>query len=105
MGTISRGMGTRLIRPEVSARDVVPESHAMLKKLKGTRPHIKKTGKSGIERLGVTFVKTNVITPIITTGFRIDQNTPRDMLRYRTRKSLAMRLERRNRMSPSHPQG
>ena len=31
--------------------------------------------------LGVTLVNTKVRTPIITIGFKTDQNTPRDMFR------------------------
>jgi hypothetical protein len=78
-GTISLGMGTRLMSPAFSTSDVVPEVQPMLKKLNGTNPHITKAGKCGIELFRVTFVKTKVNTPISTSGFNTDQNTPKDM--------------------------
>jgi hypothetical protein len=79
-GMISRGAGTRLIRPALSTIEVVPEIQAMLKKLKGTRPHITNRDQSGLALLSI-LVKTNESTPIITRGFKSDQRTPRDMLR------------------------
>src|SRR5947207_15192801 len=90
MGTISRGNGTRLIRLALSISEVVPEIQAMEKKLNGTSPHIRNNGKLGSE-LGRTLLKTKVSTPIVTRGFNKDQNTPRDMLRYRMRKSVRTR--------------
>src|ERR1017187_10949462 len=77
-GMISRGAGTRLMRPALSTSEVVPELQAMLKKLKGTRPHITNRAKSGLGLLSI-LVKTNVSTPIITSGFKSDQRTPSDM--------------------------
>ena len=51
----------------------------MVKKLKGTRPHIRNTGKWGIELLGTTLVKTKVSTPIMTIGI---QGRPEDPQRH-----------------------
>src|ERR1017187_6336058 len=79
-GMISRGAGTRLIRPALSTSEVVPELQVMLKKLKGTKPHITNRAKSGLGFLSI-LVKTNVSTPIITRGFKSDQSIPSDMLR------------------------
>src|SRR3954452_10642517 len=45
MGTTSRGTGTRLTSPLLSTIDVVPASHAIVKKLYGTRPQRTNTGK------------------------------------------------------------
>ena len=50
----------------------------MLKKLKGTRPHITNNDQCGSGLLSI-LVKTNVSTPIITKGFKSDQSTPKDM--------------------------
>ena len=52
----------------------------MLKKLKGTRPHIANRAKSGLG-LSSILVNTNVSTPISTRGFKSDQSIPSDMLR------------------------
>ena len=48
MGTTSLGTGTRLISGALSTIDVVPVSHAMVKKLYGTIPHSTNSGKLGI---------------------------------------------------------
>src|ERR1039458_8069677 len=80
-GMTSRGTATRLINPALSTSEVVPDSQAMVKKLNGTSPHSTNTAKFGIDPLAKTLVKTNVITPIITSGFNSDQKTPSDMLR------------------------
>ena len=80
MGMTSRGTGTRLMRPALSTRDVVPLSQPTEKKLKGTSPQNRKTAKCGICD-AMILVKTNVSTPIMTKGFSIDQNTPSDMFR------------------------
>ena len=58
-----------------------PASQAPEKKLKGTRPHMIKTGKCGVELFGNILVNTKVSTPIITMGFSSDQNTPSDIFR------------------------
>src|SRR5581483_2455685 len=100
-GIISRGTETRLIRLELSIREVVPVIQARVKKLYGTRPHITKRAKLGIGLIKI-LVKTKVSTPIRTSGFSKDQNTPRDIFRYRILKSLKIRLDRRNRKSPCH---
>src|SRR3954453_3035840 len=91
-GITSRGTGTRLISPELSAREVVPLLQARLKKLNGTRPHKIYSAKFGTELFGKIVVKTKVKTPIIMRGFNRDQNTPNDIFRYLTRKSLPIRL-------------
>jgi hypothetical protein len=77
---ISRGTIRRLMKPALSTREVVPEIHAIEKKLYGTNPQRRKTGKFGTVE-GKIFVKTNVITPIITSGFKSDQKIPSDMFR------------------------
>src|SRR4051812_27451022 len=41
MGMISRGTGTRLIRPALSTMEVVPVPQATVKKLNGTMPHMR----------------------------------------------------------------
>ena len=46
---------------------------------------------------GTIFVKMKVNTVIMIKGFNNDQKIPNDMLRYRTRKSFAMRFCRTNR--------
>jgi hypothetical protein len=102
IGTISRGIGTRFTKAVLSTTEVVPQIQAMVKKLYGTRPQRTKTGKFLIFGFGKTRVKTKVSTPIITRGFRIDQRTPRDMLRYLTRKSFRTRFSRRKMESPRH---
>ena len=53
----------------------------MVKKLNGTSPHSTNTAKWGIDWLTKILVKTNVSTPISTSGFNSDQKTPSDMLR------------------------
>src|SRR5579875_3286655 len=63
---------------------------------------MRKTGKWGAALLGKILVKTNVNKPISTKGFRMDQKTPKDMLRYRILKSLTMRLANRGTRSPCH---
>ena len=99
--TTSRGTGTRLINPALSTMYVVPVLHATVKKLKGTRPHSTNTGKFDEGFLKI-FVKTKVITSIMTDGFSSDQNTPRDMFRYLIRKSLRIRFFITKRKSPCH---
>src|ERR1017187_2504933 len=101
IGNTSRGTRTFLISEALSTMHVVPLTHAMVKKLNGTRPHRTKTGKFFVEE-GKILVKTKVITSIITEGFRSDQNTPSDMLRYLIRKSLRIRLFMTKRGSPCH---
>src|SRR5580704_6391080 len=79
-GMISRGIATRLTNAVPSTIACVPEPHAKLKKLNGTSPQSTKTGNDGWG-LGKIFVKTNVNTLMVTSGFSRDQNTPKDMLR------------------------
>jgi hypothetical protein len=70
-----------------STMELVPDAHASEKKLYGTSPHRTRMGKfSSCE--GKILVKTNVSTPIITRGFRSDQNAPSDIFRYRILKSF-----------------
>src|SRR5579864_4659099 len=64
-GITSLGTVTRLMRVALSAREVVPEAHATVKKLKGTRPQRMNVGKWGMVLLANTFVNTKVITPIM----------------------------------------
>src|SRR5450759_2873372 len=99
---ISRGTITRLIRPALSTREVVPLSHAIVKKLYGTRPQRMKTGKCGIEVFTKIFVNTNVMTPIMTRGFSNDQKRPSDMFRYRILKSFWIRAGSTKLDSPDH---
>ena len=47
-------------------------------------------------------VKTKVITPIITKGFKRDQKIPRDMFRYRILKSFWIRFGMTKLYSPFH---
>src|SRR5579872_78651 len=96
MGTINRGAPTRLIKPALSINDVEPVLQARAKKLNGTRPHKTNNGKFLMSLFGMTFVQMNVRTPIMTRGLSIDQNTPRDMFRYRSRKSFRIRFLPRN---------
>src|SRR5437764_1462709 len=67
-GTTSRGTGRRLISPALSTIEVVPPLQAMVKKLYGTMPHSTNSGKFGRGSLKI-LVQTNVMTPIITSGF------------------------------------
>ena len=76
---------------------MVPWINAVEKKLNGTKPHSTNTAKCGILPFAKTAVKTNVSTPIMMMGLSKDQKTPRDMFRYRTRKSFEIKLESRNR--------
>ena len=80
IGKTARGVVTRLIMPALSTIEVVPLLHAIVKKLKGTRPQRTNTGNFAIP-LGNRRVKTKVRTLIITSGFRSDHNTPKDMFR------------------------
>src|SRR5579864_2076792 len=80
IGTISRGIASRLMRPALSRTDPVPTSHAALKKLNGTMPHIKKTAKCGILFWNIK-VNTNVNINSMMSGFATDQRTPSDMFR------------------------
>ena len=77
----SRGTGTRLIRPALSTSEVVPVDQAMAEEVKWHQPaqHEDREMRDGL--LTKILVKTNVSTPIITSGFSRDQNTPRDMFR------------------------
>jgi hypothetical protein len=97
IGIAALGTGTLLIRPELSINEVVPVLHATEKKLKGTIPHKRNTGKFliGDENIRI-LVKTNDNTNIMTRGFSTDHNTPSDMFRYRTRKSFKIRLFNKN---------
>src|ERR1022692_439382 len=81
MGTISRGTGTRLMRPALSTMEVVPVLHATVKKLNGTMPQSTNTAKCGRFGLGKILVKTKVSTPIMTSGLSSDQRTPSDIFR------------------------
>src|SRR6266700_2010753 len=96
IGITSRGTGTRLIRLALSSTDPVPELQAIEKKLNGSRPQNKNTGKCGSGFLKI-LVKTNVSTVIMTMGFTRLQSTPSDMLRYRTLKSFITSLRIRKR--------
>src|SRR5664280_88428 len=78
MGTISRGTGTRLIRPALSTMDVVPVIHDTVKKLKGTMPQSTNTAKWGMFGLGKIRVKTKVNTNIMTSGVRSEERKTRD---------------------------
>src|SRR5579862_7574853 len=102
MGMIFLGRGIRFTRLAWSTIDVVPFSHAMVKKLYGTSPQSANKGKLFISLFGKTTVKINVSVVIITSGFNRDHRTPNDMLRYRMRKSLKTRLSRRKKVSPRH---
>src|SRR5260370_41177703 len=102
MGSFSLGMGTRFTKAVLSTTEVVAQIQAIVKKFYGTRPQRTKTGKFLMFGFGKTLVKTNVSTPIMTTGFRIDQRTPKDMFRYLIRKSLRTRFSRRKMESPRH---
>src|SRR5437764_811539 len=73
--------GARFISGALSTMEVVPVSHATVKKLYGTIPHSTNSGKCGITSWGHTRVKMNVSTPIITSGLSTDHNTPSDMFR------------------------
>src|SRR5512140_560173 len=99
-GTISRGKPTFLIRPLLSKTDVEPLSQATEKKLNGTSPVSTNKGKSSIGPPDRILRKTNVRTPIITSGFASDQNTPSDMFRYRILKSLATKIRNKKDHSP-----
>jgi hypothetical protein len=92
MGTISRGTGTRFTSPALSTIEVVPEIHAIEKKLNGIIPQSTNTGKCWMGFLENTRVKTKVRTPIMTRGFTSDHNMPSDMFRYRIRKSFRIRF-------------
>src|ERR1019366_3976382 len=81
MGTISRGTGTRLMRPALSTMEVVPVLQATVKKLKGAVPQSTNTAKWGMFGLEKTLVKTKVSTPIMTSGLSSDQRTPSDIFR------------------------
>ena len=69
------------VRAALFDTDTVPLFQATVKKLKGTSPQRTKTGKFCTLWFGITLTKTKVRTPIRTSGFKRDQNTPRDMLR------------------------
>ena len=101
MGNTTRGTRTFLIIEAFSTMQFVPVSQAMVKKLNGTRPQSTNTGKCSV-LAGKILVKTKVITSIITEGFRSDQNTPNDILRYRIRKSFRIRHFMTKRSSPCH---
>src|ERR1051325_3909597 len=92
IGMTSRGTVRRLMKLALSMIDVVPLAQASVKKLYGTSPHSTKVAKCGMVLLAKIFVKTNVMTPIMTKGLRSDQKTPRDILRYRILKSFWMRF-------------
>src|SRR3954447_11331595 len=59
-------------------------------------------GKFLMFGFGKMIVNTNVRTPIITMGFSTDHKTPKDMFRYRIRKSLRTRFSNRKIESPRH---
>src|ERR1051325_8043264 len=88
IGITTRGTGTRLIRPELSISDVAPGLQATEKKLNVTRPQSRNTGNFGLGETK-TFVKTKVNTVIMISGFTTDQDTPKDIFRYRIRQSFA----------------
>ena len=78
-----------------AAPDAVEIPQVCVKYENGTRPHNAKTGKLGT--LGVMiFVNTKVRMDTVTMGFSSDQNTPRDMFRYRTLKSFETNFRKRN---------
>jgi hypothetical protein len=79
-GMITLGIATLLISDALSAIEVVPVLHATEKKLNGTMPHRRNTGKLGTLETKI-LVKTNVNTAIMTRGFSMDHNAPSDMLR------------------------
>ena len=68
------------MREALSVNEVVPEFHAIEKKLNGTSPHRTNTGKCWTA-VGKIFVKMKVRTDIIINGFSSDQNAPNDMFR------------------------
>src|SRR5436190_803890 len=65
------------------------------------RPQRTKMGKF-FSWLGKILVKINHNTVIMISGLAKDHPTPRDMLRYRTRKSFMSRVRRTKPYSPSH---
>src|ERR1700686_3089135 len=85
--TASRGTPRRLIKPTFDVIETVPASQQVAKKLNGIIPHRTKRGNFST-REGKIWVKIKVRTPIMTNGFNKDQNTPRDMFRYRILKSF-----------------
>src|SRR5690349_1244537 len=101
-GITSRGTVTRLINAALSTRDVVPVSQASVKKLKGTRPQSTNAEKWRTELFGKILVRTNVITPIMTSGLRSDQKMPSDILRYRILKSFSISFGITKLYSPVH---
>src|SRR5438270_7628121 len=101
-GITSRGTVSRLIRDALSTNEVVPVAQAIVKKLKGTRPQSTNAGKCRTELFAKILVRTNVITPIITRGFRRDQKIPSDIFRYRILKSFSISLGNTKLYSPVH---
>ena len=81
IGMTSSATGTRLIRAAFSINDDVPVLQASVKKLYGTSPHSTNAAKCGMRLLVMMCVNRNHSTPIMISGFRRDQKTPRDMLR------------------------
>ena len=101
-GITSRGTVTRLINGALSTREVVPDDQASVKMLKGTRPQSTNAEKWRTELFGKILVRTNVITPIMTSGLRSDQKMPSDILRYRILKSFSISLGNTKLYSPVH---
>jgi hypothetical protein len=65
----------------LSSTDVVPVTHARVKKFSGTKPHKTKSGKFVSLARAKILVKMNVKTAIMINGFNNDQRTPSDMFR------------------------